>query len=123
MRFKFKKQQYQADAAKAVCDVFEGQPNANPLAFLRDLGTTSRGDGQAQIQIGSDTGYGNAPIQLTSDRLLANARRVQRANQITEPSALSTDIGDICLDVEMETGTGKTYVYIKTMFELNRLYG
>ena len=123
MHFKFKKQQYQADAAKAVCDVFEGQPNASPLAFLRDLGATTRRDGQAQIQIGSDTGYGNASIQLTSDRLLANARRVQRANQIAESSSLSADIGGVCLDVEMETGTGKTYVYIKTMFELNRLYG
>lgn len=123
MQFKFKKQQYQADAARAVCDVFEGQPNVNPLAFLRDLGTASRSNGQTQIQIESATGYGNAPIQLSNDRLLTNAKSVQRANQIAESSVLSADIGGVCLDVEMETGTGKTYVYIKTMFELNRLYG
>lgn len=123
MQFKFKKQQYQADAARAVCDVFEGQPNVNPLAFLRDLGTASRSNGQTQIQIESATGYGNAPIQLSNDRLLTNAKGVQRANQIAESSVLSADIGGVCLDVEMETGTGKTYVYIKTMFELNRLYG
>lgn len=123
MQFKFKKQQYQADAARAVCDVFEGQPNVNPLAFLRDLGTASRSNGQTQIQIESATGYGNAPIQLSNDRLLTNAKGVQRANQIAESSVLSADIGGVCLDVEMETGTGKTYVYIKTVFELNRLYG
>lgn len=127
MRFKFKKQQYQADAAKAACDVFEGQPNANPLAFLRDLGTFPEQTGASRLfgpeQLSAQTGYCNAPIQLSKDQLLANVRRVQRANQIAETSTLSTDIGGACLDVEMETGTGKTYVYIKTMFELNRLYG
>lgn len=123
MQFKFKKQQYQADAAQAVCDVFTGQPNANPLAFLRDRGSTSRSDGQTQLQFGSELGYGNATLQLTSEDLLRNVRRIQQGNQIMESNTLSTDMGDVCLDVEMETGTGKTYVYIKTMLELNSLYG
>jgi len=123
MQFKFKIQDYQTEAARAVTDVFEGQPNQAPLAYLRDMGSGIGKKGQRLLQLDSDTGYGNAGITLTPDALLRNVRRIQQGNQIMESASLSADIGDICLDVEMETGTGKTYVYIKTMFELNRLYG
>lgn len=123
MQFKFKIQDYQTEAARAVTDVFEGQPNQAPLAYLRDMGSGVGKKDQALLQLDSDTGYGNAGIALSTNALLRNVRRVQQGNQIMESASLSHDIGDICLDVEMETGTGKTYVYIKTMFELNRLYG
>lgn len=123
MQFKFKIQDYQTEAARAVTDVFEGQPNQAPLAYLRDMGSGIGKKGQRLLQLDSETGYGNAEIALGTDALLRNVRRIQQGNQIMESASLSTDIGGICLDVEMETGTGKTYVYIKTMFELNRLYG
>lgn len=123
MQFKFKIQDYQTEAARAVTDVFEGQPNQAPLAYLRDMGSGIGKKGQRLLQLDSETGYGNAEIALGTDALLRNVRRIQQGNQIMESTSLSTDIGGICLDVEMETGTGKTYVYIKTMFELNRLYG
>ena len=123
MQFKFKIQDYQTEAARAVTDVFEGQPNQAPLAYLRDMGSGIGKKGQRLLQLDSETGYGNADIALGADALLRNIRRIQQGNQIMESASLSTDIGSICLDVEMETGTGKTYVYIKTMFELNRLYG
>lgn len=123
MQFKFKILDYQVEAARAVTDVFEGQSKSDPLAYLRDMGSGIGKKGQHLLQFDSDTGYGNASLQLTSDALLRNVRRIQQGNQIMESLKLSTDIGGICLDVEMETGTGKTYVYIKTMFELNRLYG
>ena len=111
-----------------MTDVFEGQPNQAPLAYLRDLGRIVGRHGELALTgfeaaSQSETGYGNATLALSSDALLRNVRRVQQAGQIMESASLSTDIGGICLDVEMETGTGKTYVYIKTMFELNRLYG
>ncbi|MDO4899183.1 DEAD/DEAH box helicase family protein [Actinomyces sp.] len=122
MQFKFKIQDYQTEAARAVTEVFEGQPNQAPLAYLRDMGSGIGKKGQRLLQLDSDTGYGNARIALAPDALLRNVRRIQQGNQIMESASLSTEIGGICLDVEMETGTGKTYVYIKTMFELNRLY-
>lgn len=126
MQFKFKIQQYQTDAAKAVTDVFEGQPNSDPTAYLRDVGRftgQSARAGQGLNLFTSETGYSNAAIALSDTQLLDNVRKVQRRNQVPESGALVHGIGAAQLDVEMETGTGKTYVYTKTMFELNRLYG
>lgn len=76
--------------------------------------------------IGKDTaddGFCNEELHLTKDRLLANIRRVQSARNLHRSDTLSAPLGACALDVEMETGTGKTYVYSKTMFELNRRYG
>ena len=70
-----------------------------------------------------DTGYKNEPVRLTSEELLANIRAIQAENNIHQSERLVRDLGCCSLDVEMETGTGKTYVYIKTMFELNKRYG
>ena len=128
MQFKFKVQQYQTDAADAVCDVFEGQPNQGAATYLRDLGKTRDDRGIPTVSafsysIGDDEGYANAPVALHSSTLLSNLQRVQRRNQLPESQALFEGIGACQLDVEMETGTGKTYVYTKTMFELNRRYG
>jgi type III restriction enzyme len=128
MQFKFKVQQYQTDAADAVCDVFEGQPNQGAATYLRDLGRMqTRDHGPASLFAfslgGTDEGYANAPVTLAGATLLDNVRRIQRKNQLPESASLFRGMGACQLDVEMETGTGKTYVYTKTMFELNRRYG
>lgn len=128
MQFKYKIQQYQADAADAVTGVFLGQPKQDPLVYLRDRGRVQIAAGMEQIegiaeQLESAEGYANSPVRLSKDELLRNIRQIQRSNQIVESQELFDDMGACHLDVEMETGTGKTYVYTKTMFELNKLYG
>lgn len=128
MQFKFKIQPYQTAAADAVSAVFEGQPKNEAFAYLRDLGVMKRGQANTASMFAysvgqSDEGYGNAPLVLNSNELLRNINRVQSLNQLEESLELSDDLGACQLDIEMETGTGKTYVYTKTMFELNRLYG
>ncbi len=127
MQFKFKIQQYQTDAAKAVTDVFEGQPNSDPFSYLRDMGRAQTYKGMEAAfdpsQMEATLGYANAPLRLSSQQLLDNIHKIQRRNQIVASKDLSNNIGAVQLDVEMETGTGKTYVYTRTMFELNRLYG
>lgn len=69
------------------------------------------------------TGFENAVIFLSDEQLLANIRSLQLGNNIKQSVELVKDIGRCSLDVEMETGTGKTYVYSKTIFELNKKYG
>ena len=131
MRLKFKVQQYQTDATDAACDAFEGQPNQGAAAYLRDLGTLPARGGMdalfeaADFQQSLEEGYANAPVRLTDAELLSNIRRVERRNQLEESETTCRDMDGIAchLDVEMETGTGKTYVYTKTMLELNRRYG
>ena len=71
----------------------------------------------------NDTGYKNEVVELTDEQLLTNIRRLQTFNNIKLSPSLVKDYGRCSLDIEMETGTGKTYVYIKTMFELNKRYG
>ena len=69
-------------------------------------------------------GFANAKMQLDAGQLLENIQRIQTRNNIKLSDAVTTGgLGACSLDVEMETGTGKTYVYIKTMFELNKRYG
>lgn len=127
MHFKFKIQPYQTAAADAVSSVFEGQPKSEAFTYLRDLGVAKPhqgmqslfGNGQLEVQ----EGYGNAPLVLDAYELLRNINCVQSRNQVEESTTLSDDLGACQLDIEMETGTGKTYVYTKTMLELNRLYG
>ena len=128
MKFQFKIQQYQTEAVNAVVKVFEGQPFNDRLSYLRDLGKQSAPVQQTLDMVADDyaSGFGNAPIELSDERLLENIRSVQTANNIKLSSALSDPFGGgfrCALDIEMETGTGKTYCYIKTMFELNKQYG
>ena len=121
MKFKFKIQQYQTDAVERTVEVFEGQPSMDSLTYRRDLGKRS-----AQTSILDDeieTGYRNCEIQLLPKEILANIRKAQAAGDIKLSDSLVPSIGACSLDIEMETGTGKTYVYIKTMFELNKRYG
>ncbi len=128
MHFKFKIQPYQTAAAKAVTDVFVGQPNNGGAPYLRDLGRArTRGGMEAiagfEAQLQASEGYANAPLAIGREALLGNIRKTQRANRLEESKALAKGPAPVNLDVEMETGTGKTYVYTKTMLELNRLYG
>lgn len=93
---------------------------------MRDPGQYRRDLGTAQKHIFSEdeeAGYRNADVELDKKQLLDNIRDIQIRNQITPSTALASGHGIVNLDVEMETGTGKTYVYIKTMFDLNRCYG
>ena len=119
MKFKFKIQQYQTDAVENTVEVFSGQPSYAPMKYRLDLGKRS---GVMQFE-GDDDAYGNAPVELNSTQLLENIRKIQSSNLIAPSQSLAKGIGAINLDIEMETGTGKTYVYIKTMFELNKQYG
>ena len=135
MKFRFKIQQYQTDAVDSVVRVFGGQPYLSGVTYVRDLGkrepkpATSPKEEQLSMlpaqpqEPEDDTGYKNEPVRLTSEELLANIRAIQAENNIHQSERLVRDLGCCSLDVEMETGTGKTYVYIKTMFELNKRYG
>ena len=119
MKLQFKHQKFQADAAKAVVDVFAGQPYLMP-SYMMDRGT---GTYQMSLTDAQDfTGWGNQRIvpELNNQIILDHIQKIQRANQI-EPSPRLE--GTYNLTIEMETGVGKTYTYIKTMYELNKHYG
>lgn len=119
MKLQFKHQKFQADAAKAVVDVFAGQPYLMP-SYMMDRGT---GTYQMSLTDAQDfTGWGNQRIvpELNNQIILDHIQKIQRANQL-EPSPRLE--GTYNLTIEMETGVGKTYTYIKTMYELNKHYG
>ena len=122
MKFKFKIQDYQTNAVENTTAIFTGQPNRDPAKYRRDLGLQQNGTFRFD---GDDDGYRNADVELNSTQLLSNLHSVQTAASVPLSKSLTTvpGLGAVNLDVEMETGTGKTYVYIKTMFELNKLYG
>lgn len=124
MKFKFKIQNYQTDAVNAVVKAFEGQPFNDRLSYLRDMGSGTAPDSFQDGGFWSGTGFGNAPVELSDEQILDNIRALQLAGNIRQSQELSKPFGTGCaLDIEMETGTGKTYCYIKTMFELNKKYG
>lgn len=119
MKLQFKHQKFQADAAKAVVDVFAGQPYLTP-SYMMD-----RGSGTFQQKLTEDedfTGWSNQKIvpELNDRLILEHINTIQRQNQIKPSGKLE---GRYNLTIEMETGVGKTYTYIKTMYELNRAYG
>ena len=119
MKLKFKIQQYQTDAVQNTVDVFKGQPSHSPATYRRDLGKYKQG----QFQYDGETGYGNHIIDLDEKGILQNINSVQNLYDIAPSTTLARGVAKVNLDIEMETGTGKTYVYIKTMFELNKQYG
>ena len=112
LELRFKKQQFQVEAAASVVNVFEGQP------FL--TATFKADQGKNRQYTLPEEGFGNHRLRLSPDEIKANIVKVQRKNLI---KPLETMLSPCQLTVEMETGTGKTYTYIKTMYELNRLYG
>ena len=119
MKFKFKIQQYQTDAVENTVAVFTGQPSHRVSEYRRDLGKRS----QQQMDFEGETGFRNHRIELDSKTLLKNINSIQNLYDITPSPTLAKGVSTVNLDIEMETGTGKTYVYIKTMFELNKQYG
>lgn len=119
MKLQFKHQKFQADAAKAVVDVFAGQPYLTP-SYMMDRGA---GNYQQTITEEEDfTGWSNQRIvsELNDHIILEHIQKLQRAHQIEPSNKLE---GKYNLTIEMETGVGKTYTYIKTMYELNKHYG
>ncbi len=134
MKFNFKIQQYQTDAVDAVVRVFNGQGFYDRTSYIRDTGRII-GSEEHQMQMAmpdeqldmfdpaDDMGYKNELVELSDEQLLSNIQILQKQNNIKLSSSLVKDLGRCSLDIEMETGTGKTYVYIKTMFELNKKYG
>ena len=120
MNFKFKIQGYQTDAVENTVSVFAGQPSRDSFQYRRDLGKDAAGRLFAEDDF---AGYRNADIELTDKQLLDNIHKIQDGQDIKQSASLISDLGRVGLDIEMETGTGKTYVYIKTMFELNKRYG
>lgn len=122
MRIQYKHQKFQADAAKAVVDVFAGQPYLTPT-YMMDRGT---GYFQTTLTEEQDfTGWSNQRIipELNDQLILEHLQKIQRTNQIAPSAKLEGRVDGYNLTIEMETGVGKTYTYIKTMYELNRAYG
>lgn len=117
MKLKFKVQPYQTNAVESVVDCFAGQPLVSGISYRIDPGR------KAQVSAFED-GFKNADIQLPDTQVMANIREVQRRQNLPISDRLVASAGcKINLDVEMETGTGKTYCYIKTIFEMNKRYG
>ena len=124
MKLKFKRQQYQEDAAQAVVDCFAGQRNGISKNLLDRVYHSSKGK---QLEIGQSAddyvediiSFGNNKLNITSDILRQNIRNVQKQNNLE----YTDNAGFKNYSIEMETGTGKTYTYIKTMYELNKNYG
>jgi type III restriction enzyme len=123
MKIKFKHQQFQLDAVKSIVDVFQGQPNESSRFTL------DKGRRQKSVEMGdlfqttsgeSDYGFKNNPIKLIDQEVLSNIQAIQRQNGLKLSERLE---GKYNLTVEMETGTGKTYTYIRTMYELYKKYG
>lgn len=129
MKLQFKIQPYQTDAVESTVDIFNGQPNQGLLEYKIDQGKVYVIDNGKRIEqkgLGFsefDTGYKNGEIVLSEDELLKNIHQIQSQNNIHLSNEVIKRLGACQLDIEMETGTGKTYVYVKTMFELNKRYG
>lgn len=116
MKLQFKNQKFQSDAAKAVTDSFLGQRSAEMLEYTLDMGNT-----HGQTSMYDVVGFRNAPLNIDSIKLTDNVRSVQIPAMLRPSDHVVPR--DLRLTIEMETGTGKTYTYIKTMYELNKLYG
>jgi type III restriction enzyme len=117
MKLKFKVQPYQTQAVTAVVDCFAGQPMSGGVTYRIDPGR------KAQTSA-FEEGFKNADLALTELQVLANIKDAQRRQNLPVSDKLVASAGcRINLDIEMETGTGKTYCYIKTIFEMNKRYG
>ena len=103
-------QQYQLDAIKAITDIFEGQPLSGG-GFEFSIAAAG--------EFLSENGSGNR-LTLSEEQILENVKAIQQRNEIKE---VVSALQGMNFSVEMETGTGKTYVYLRTIYELNKLYG
>lgn len=117
MKLKFRIQKFQTEAVKSVTDCFNGQPNESMANYRID-------PGRVKQQRVFEKGFKNTKIEISPDQVLENIKKVQtNQNLPVSASLIKSKVCPINLDIEMETGTGKTYCYIKTMFEMNKLYG
>lgn len=138
MKLKFKVQPYQTNAVDAVVDCFAGQPKNDSLSYRIDPGL------KAQTSA-FEEGFKNADFAISETQILENIQKVQRRQNLSLSQSLIefTNFNNrgervpvaaaykkdalaatrVHLDVEMETGTGKTYCYIKTIFEMNERFG
>jgi type III restriction enzyme len=139
MKLKFKVQPYQTNAVEAVVDCFAGQSMNAGIVYRMDPGRA------AQLSAPLEDGFRNADIALTEAQVLANIQAVQKRQNLPMSTSLTdftvvnargekigapkgyaqkaVEATRFHLDIEMETGTGKTYCYVKTIFEMNKLYG
>ncbi len=115
MKLKYKHQRFQADAAQSVTDIFTGQQYCDSADFLVDQGV--------QKNMYVVTGFGNQKLMLDKESLTENVRQIQMNWGLKPVDYLQGDVSNPMFTIEMETGTGKTYTYIKTMYELNKRYG
>ena len=124
MKFKFTIQPYQTEAVDSVVGVFSGQPFNDRFTYRRDAMVERDITNYQKSDEELYMGFANNRVQLDVSQLMKNIVRIQEHNNIAlAQNIISGGLGACSLDVEMETGTGKTYVYIKTMFELNKQYG
>ncbi|QDT53892.1 Type III restriction enzyme, res subunit [Caulifigura coniformis] len=124
MKLQFKKQGYQTAAVESVADCFAGQPKSAGIKYRIDPGRTKDARQITMKEVDEIEGFKNSDLAIPPQQVLQNIQAVQRRQNLPESSALArTNVSPINLDVEMETGTGKTYCYIKTMFELHERFG
>lgn len=144
MKIQFKVQPYQTAAVDAVIDCFSGQPYQDAFSYKIDPGTVQPAEfNQGALSLAAtepdsaEHGFRNQPIQLTPAQLLSNIHKVQKQANLFQSKGLQkyTDSAGkpmpssykpgaaLNIDIEMETGTGKTYCYIKTIFEMNQQFG
>jgi len=135
MKLQFKEQQFQVNAVQAVVDCFEGQALKTNTFTLEKSQEILRRAKQANtneftLELDQDLdeaiGYRNSKIQITETQILKNINTVQKQNELLESEKLERPKGvrlGYNLTIEMETGTGKTYTYIRTMYELHKKYG
>ena len=129
MKLKFKTQAYQSAAVQAVVDCFKGQvPHHGGIRYRLDPGIGKDASARKQpllaLEAEKDAAFRNADFTLSEAALLDNIHAVQRSQNLPLSDTLvKNKVARVNLDIEMETGTGKTYCYIKTIFELNKLYG
>ncbi|NVN19438.1 DEAD/DEAH box helicase family protein [Muricauda sp. HICW] len=133
MKLQFKEQSFQVNAVHAVVDSFEGQPlktNRFTLERSKELIKKAKqvatGAHTIDFEIEEEIGYRNSSIQLMESQILKNIQEVQRGNDLHESTQIERPKGvklGYNLTIEMETGTGKTYTYIRTMYELHKKYG
>ena len=125
MQIRYKHQRFQAEAARCVANAFTGQPKSDGLSDhtvdqgkRKDSQTAITGEGFALA------GYGNKNVILAPEAICENVRAIQTEHGLKPVDSLQTIPGvGMAFTIEMETGTGKTYTYIKTMYELNERYG
>lgn len=144
MKIQFKVQPYQTAAVEAVIDCFTGQPYQDAFSYKIDPGTVQPAEfNQGALSLAAtepdsaEHGFRNQAIQLTPAQLLSNIHKVQKQANLFQSKGLQkyTDSAGkpmpssykpgaaLNIDIEMETGTGKTYCYIKTIFEMNQQFG